>query len=179
MHPKFRSRAVLTGAAGYLAVQFWHTFRNRNSWPFCAYNMFNYDLPEKWQQFRIVLHDADGHTTGPTDPWCLLPVEFFRVVSIMNKMFFGPAGEDLRRTFCTRTLDLVNKTSWGDFDEIRASPVSPASAPFVALDVYVVEVDNECDAFDRSSVRTTELIHRHDPQGVAAGKETGWRIREK
>ncbi|MFF1447843.1 hypothetical protein ACFVYF_06770 [Streptomyces sp. NPDC058274] len=179
MHSKFRSRAVISGAAGYLAVQFWHTFRNRNTWPFCAYNMFNYDLPDRWHQFRVVLHDADGNAMGPTDPWCLLPVEFFRVVSILNKMFFGSADETLRSTFCERTLHLINESPWEDFDEVRASPVSPSAAPFVALDVYLVEVDNTCDAFDRSSVFSAELLHRHDPQGITAGKQIQWLIQEK
>ncbi|MFI9157782.1 hypothetical protein ACIGXI_37720 [Kitasatospora aureofaciens] len=174
MQHTVRSRAVLLGAAAYLGVQFWHTFRNRNSWPFCAYNMFTYELPDRWQQFRVVLHDSAGGVTGPVDPWPLLPVEFFRVVAIMNRMFFVNEDAELRTRFCARTLDLLNRTSWADFDEVRASFRAPAGAEFTALDVYLVEVDRDCDAVDRSSVRSAQLIHRHDPTGAAAGTTVHW-----
>ncbi|MEV7185435.1 hypothetical protein [Kitasatospora sp. NPDC093102] len=170
---------MLTGAAAYLAVQLWHTFRDRNTWPFCAYNMFTYDLPERWHQLRVVLYDADGHAHGPADPWCLLPVEFFRVVSMMQRFFLGSEDQALRARFCARTLDLINESGWKGFDEVRAAPVSPTGAPFRALDVYLVEVDDACDAVDRASVRSAELLHRHDPQGIAGGRSVQWSVHEK
>ncbi|MEV5882444.1 hypothetical protein AB0L74_06935 [Streptomyces sp. NPDC052020] len=173
------ARTVVTVAAGYLAVQFWHTFRDRNTWPFCAYNMFNYDLPERRHQMRIVLHDADGGVVGPTDPWCLLPVEFFRVISILNKLFFVTEDRELRTRFCERTLALINETPWDDFDEVRAAPRSPTAAPFQALDFYLVEVDDTCDAFDRTSVCSVRLLHRHDPRGIAADKDIRWHLQER
>ncbi|MFF4704390.1 hypothetical protein ACWC4D_09980 [Streptomyces sp. NPDC001288] len=173
------ARAVLTAAAGYLAVQFWHTFRNRNTWPFCAYNMFNYDLPDRWHQMRVVLHDADGGAVGPTDPWCLLPVEFFRVISILNKVFFVSQDQELRTRFCERTLELINEAPWDDFDEVRASPQSPTASPFRAVDFYLVEVDDTCDAFDRASVRSVRLLHRHDPRRIVTTDTIQWLIQDR
>ncbi|MER7916499.1 MULTISPECIES: hypothetical protein [unclassified Streptomyces] len=178
MTTQLPARAVLTAAAGYLAVQFWHTFRNRNTWPFCAYNMFDYDLPDRWHQLRIVFHDAHGGCVGPTDPWCLLPVEFFRVISILNKVLFVSEDEELRTRFCERTLHLINETPWDDFDEVRASPVSASAAPFQALDFYLVEVDDTCDAFDRTSVCSAKLLHRHDPHGIAENRHIQWLIQD-
>ncbi|MFJ9762448.1 hypothetical protein ACIRUY_01410 [Streptomyces erythrochromogenes] len=175
MQLNVRPGAILTGAALYLGVQFWHTMKNRNTWPFCAYNMFNYTLPERWVQMRVVLYAQDGTAVGPTDPWCLLPVEFFRVVSLMDQVFFSGGDHELREEFCRKTLRRINNSPWEDFDEVRAAPKSPTGRPFVALEVYVVEVDRaRCDVFDRASVHDPKLLHRHDPEGVTHGTGPVW-----
>ncbi|MEW2577311.1 hypothetical protein [Streptomyces syringium] len=176
----FRTRhlpAVILGTAtAYLGAQLWHTVRDRNRWPFCAYNMFNYRVPEAWEQLRIVLHDDRGRTTGPLDPWGLLPVEFFRVVSILESVLITNQDEPLKEEFCVRTLNRLNTAPWPDFDEVRASVALPDGRPFVALEVYLVEVDAvRCDPRDRASVLSARLLHRHDPGRVTGPDGPHWR----
>ncbi|EMD21776.1 hypothetical protein [Amycolatopsis azurea] len=60
---------TLAAAASYFCVQLAHTLRDRNRWPFCAYNMFNYHVPDRCEQLRVVFYDSGGRTAGPTDPW--------------------------------------------------------------------------------------------------------------
>ncbi|MEU1308346.1 hypothetical protein ABZ419_05530 [Streptomyces cinnamoneus] len=176
----FRTRhlpAVILGTAtAYLGAQLWHTVRDRNRWPFCAYNMFNYRVPETWEQLRIVLYDDRGRTTGPQDPWGLLPVEFFRVVSILESVLIGNQDEKLKEEFCERTLHRLNTARWPDFDEVRASAALPDGRPFAALEVYLVEVDAvRCDPRDRASVLSAGLLHRHDPGRVTGPDGPRWR----
>lgn len=159
--------AVLGATAVLAAVQMWQTIRNRNDWPFCAYNMFNYRVPARWEQLRVALYDDAGNRTGPIDPWGLLPLEFFRVVSLLDVVFLRGRDAALQTEFCERTLHRLNTTRWRDFDEVRGSVRSPSGRPFAALELYLVDVDQkQCDPTDRASVLAARLVHRHDPRGV-------------
>lgn len=168
---------VLWGTSTYLAVQMWHTLRKKNAWPFCAYDMFNYYVLERRYQLRIALYDARGRVTGPLDPWGVLPLEFFRVVSILEMVYFSNQKDEVKKDFSERTLRRANRTSWEDFDEVRAVVRSASGAPFVAFDLYLVEVDSErCDPVDRASVLSTELVYRHDPDGVVSDSALRWAL---
>ncbi|ONI91303.1 hypothetical protein ALI22I_09595 [Saccharothrix sp. ALI-22-I] len=139
--------------------------------------MFSYSLPERWEQARVALYDETGRSTGPLDPWSLLPVEFFRVVSIIDLVFLSNADERLRDEFCDRALRFLNTRPWRDFDEVRAAMRPTDGLRFAALDVYLVEVDlDTCDPTDRSSVLSAALVHRHDPHEVVGQSEPRWRF---
>ncbi len=173
-----RGGIVLALAGAALGGNFWHTFRNRNTWPWCSYNMFSYHSRPRRPQLRVAVHDAQGTMHGPVDPWGLLPVEFFRVVSALDKVLITNQDEQVRADFCARTVALLNDVRWRDFDEVRASLEMPSGAPIAALDLYLVEVDDRaCDPRDRAAVLSASLLHRHDPDGVAH-VVPDWRIRE-
>ncbi|TDV48695.1 hypothetical protein [Actinophytocola oryzae] len=176
---RVRTGAAVLLAAGiaHLGAQLWHTVRNRNRWPFCAYNMFSYSLPDRWEQLRVVLYDTRGVSTGPMDPFGLLPVEFFRIVSIVEQVFITSSDTALRTEFCESTVRLLNNGGWRDFDEVRTNARSASGLPVAAFDLYLVEVDAvRCDPFDRASVCGATLLHRHDPREVVRDQEPGWRL---
>ncbi|MBO0514806.1 hypothetical protein [Streptomyces beijiangensis] len=140
--------------------------------------MFNYKLPMQWEQLRIVLYDQSGRGTKPLDPFGVLPTEFFRVVSILERIFMINKDERLRTEFCDRTLSVMSTDPWGDFDETRATVRPRNGHRFVALDLYLVEVHQDsCDPRDRSAVCEARLLHRHDPEGVIRAASPAWRLR--
>jgi hypothetical protein len=163
--------AVVAASIAYLGIQVRQTVKDRNAWPFCAYNMFNYYLPDRFQQARVVLATDRGELVGPADPWPLLPLEFFRVISIIERVFITCEDRDVRDDFCRRVLHRLNTRPWRDWDEIRGSFRPPAGQRFAGLELYLVDVDfTRCDPVDRTHVLSADLVHRHDPEGVFAGR---------
>jgi hypothetical protein len=130
---------MLLGAAGLFARQLACTWTDRNSWPFCSYNMFNRVLPERIAQPRVVLVD-DAGPTGPMPVYGLLPLEFFRVMSVSSAVYLGGTDAATRDRFTERMLDRLNDHPWRAFDEVRAS-VRPRSGRFTGLDLYEVWID--------------------------------------
>lgn len=173
--------ALVAVSAAYLGVQIRQTFKDRNAWPFCAYNMFNYYLTDCFQQARVVLITDRGHLVGPADPWALLPLEFFRVISVIERVFITCEDPHVRDDFCRKALHRLNTRPWRDWDEIRGSFRPPAGQRFVGVELHLVEVDfTRCDPTDRSQVTSVELMHRYDPEGAfaRAGDQDLWRLLE-
>ncbi|MFF4139491.1 hypothetical protein ACFY1B_50925 [Streptomyces mirabilis] len=161
--------AVLAGGLLYLGLQVTSTVRNTNRWPWCTYNMFSYRSRDRPLQARVRLLTDRGTAVGPADPWGLLPLEFFRVVSLIDDVFIELRERGRQEAFCRAVLDLLNRTSWSRYDERRASFAAPPGERFVAVEVFLVSVDLRiCDPYDRTDVVSVELLHRHDPLGVAA-----------
>ncbi|MCM1946604.1 hypothetical protein NC315_14635 [Streptomyces sp. G2] len=166
---KLLSRAILAGTSAYLAGQVVHTVLNTNRWPFCTFNMFAYHKRDQALQMRVRLVTDDGGTVGPTDPWSLLPLEFFRVVSVLERVFYAQDDIEVRDRFCRQTLERLNRRGWRAWDEVKASFSAGPGRRFVAMELYFVEVDfRTCSPFDRTSVTSAELVHRYDPEGVVA-----------
>lgn len=166
-------RAVLTwtkiaAAAGtVLCIQIACTLSDRNVWPFCAYNMFNYHLDDTSEELRVVLHEEDGWSSTPLDPWGVLPLEFFRVVSILEEMYITRTDEIGRANFSQFLLDQLNTTSWRAFDEVAAGYRPRSGHVLVGLDIYLVAVHADyCDPRDRSQVVTARLLHRYNPRDI-------------
>lgn len=116
-----RWAAIVAGGLLYLGAQVAHTLRNTNNWPWCAYNMFSYHSGDRAYQARVRLLTDCGTAIGPTDPWGLLPLEFFRVVSLIDDIFIEHPEDNRQESFCRSALDLLNSSSWRNFDERRAS----------------------------------------------------------
>jgi hypothetical protein len=171
---------LLGGTAVVLGVQLHHTLRNTNRWPWCSYNMFSYRKRATAQQLRTRLITERGSIVGPADPWGLLPLEFFRVVALLERLFFTEDDQAARERFCRQTLDRLNRRPWGGWDEVKAALVVPAGERFVALELYLVDIDfDRCEPADRTHVVAVELVHRHDPLGVAATvPPVRWRLLE-
>lgn len=178
---KLVSTAILAGTCVYLGSQVWHTLTNTNRWPFCTFNMFAYHKRDQALQMRVRLFTDDGETTGPADPWSLLPLEFFRVVSLLERVFHTHDDVVERDRFCQRALARLNRGGWSSWDEIKGSFAPGRGRRFAAMELYFVEVDfRTCSPSDRSHVLTAELVHRYDPQGVVPVDEPAglWRYAE-
>jgi hypothetical protein len=165
--PNRASRALIAGAVALISAQFWHTLRDRNRWPLCSYNLFNYYIPDRYPQVRVRLVTDRGSVVGPTDPWGVLPLEFFRVVSVIERVFLVCEDREVKDRFCRRVLRRLDASPWSGWDEIKGSYRPPPGERFVAMDLYLVEVDfDRCDPRDRQHVVSAVLLHRHDPQRV-------------
>ncbi|MFG2357838.1 hypothetical protein [Streptomyces sp. NPDC048521] len=171
--------AVVASGLLYLGMQVGHTVRNSNRWPWCSYNMFSYRSRDRAYQARVRLFTDRSTVVGPADPWGLLPLEFFRVVSLVDDVFIEMREQGRQEQFCRSVIELLNTSSWSRFDERRASFTPPPGERFVAIEVYLVVVDfRVCDPQDRTDVVSAELLHRHDPLGVAAIAEAPkWTLR--
>ncbi|NML48990.1 hypothetical protein HHL19_01235 [Streptomyces sp. R302] len=178
---KLLSRAILAGTSVYLAGQVVHTVLNTNRWPFCTFNMFAYHKRDQALQMRVRLFTDDGEAVGPTDPWSLLPLEFFRVVSVLERVFHAQDDVEVRDRFCRQALERLNRRGWRAWDEVKASFSAGPGRRFVAMELYFVEVDfRTCSPYDRTEVTSAELVHRYDPEGVVADRAEAplWRFVE-
>jgi hypothetical protein len=165
-------RSLITALAtfGYLAVQSVCTMRNSNSWPFCSYNMFSYRVGDRCHQPRVRLVTDRGTVLGPTDPWGLLPVDFFRVESILKIIFSARASRRVRDRFCADVLRRLNARPWPRWEEVVESFRPAPGERFVGMELSVVEVDFEvCDPNDRAVALNSRVIHLHDPSGAFPG----------
>lgn len=165
-----RKGVLFAATAAFLAKQFHQTWRKRSDWPFTSYDMFSYSLPETYQQLRVVPYDRAGASYGPFDPWGLLPLEFFRVVSILQGLFMRPLRWDSRAEFCELVLDWINDRPWADFDETRPSLPNYKGERIVALELFLVEVCRDCDPVHRDDVHSFRRLYRHDPLSVVSGE---------
>lgn len=130
---------LLAGVTGYLAAQMVCTWRDRNRWPLCSYNMFNRRLPARLAQPRVVLYDGSG--AGPAQPvYGMMPLEFFRVVQIFGEVFLANDDDALKDRFAARVIGRLNTSPWRGFDEVRAS-YRPRSGRFTGFDLLEVWID--------------------------------------
>jgi len=105
----------------------------------------------------------------------MLPVEFFRVVPVLEKVYLLEAPDRVKKDFSRAALDWMNHRPWPKFDEVRSSVTGPSDRPVRAFDVYLVEVGpDEGDPWDRADVLSARLVHRHDPIGVAPAAEAAF-----
>jgi hypothetical protein len=131
--------------------------------------MFSYQLGDNQQQQRIRLVTDRGAVLGPTNPWGLMPVEFFRVEKILEQVFLAHSSTALKDEFSAALLNRLNKRRWRNWDEIRAPFHPPPGHQIVAMELYLVDIDfATCDPADPRQVRQATLLHRHDPLGVLA-----------
>lgn len=160
---------LVSSIAAALGTQARYMIKNKNRWPACTFNLFNYHLPDQMPQFRVRLITAEGSVVGPTDPWGLLPLDFFRVVSIVEQIFYANSDPDVMDRWSAAVLRQLNTSPWRRRDEVRASLRPPGTEQFAALEVYLAQVHyTRCDPGDRCAVLSVELMHRHDPRGVVA-----------
>ncbi|SDT83353.1 hypothetical protein SAMN05216371_8174 [Streptomyces sp. TLI_053] len=168
-----RRRHVIALAAaltGHLALQLFHTLTDRNTWPYCSYNMFSFHAKGVQTRWHVKLVTDGGLVLGPVSAWGLLPLEFFRVDAIIKKVFLQNVDPDLRTSFCESVLVRLNTRPWRGWDEVKRPPVPPAGQRIVAMELCTVELDLvTTDAQGRPRIRGTRLIHTHDPDRVLSG----------
>lgn len=153
----FAEAGLLAGALVYFGAQLAHTWRDRNRWPLCSYNMFNRCLPARLAQPRVALHDGSG--TGPLQPvYGMMPLEFFRVVRIFAEMFLGNDDEAVQQRFAARVVDRLNREPWEAFDEVRRS-YRPRSGQITGFDLYEVWIDMaDFDPAEGGPLHDTKLL---------------------
>jgi hypothetical protein len=128
---------LLSLTALFLCVQIWHTFVDQNNWPFCSYNVFSQIRGKQSQTFKIRLYESAGETRL-VDVWEVLPLEFFRAISVFREVYFG-GSDEARRRLASFILGELNDSPWGEFDQTYAS-ARPAGR-FVAFDFLLVDID--------------------------------------
>jgi hypothetical protein len=160
---------MLTAGCGiFLGMQLGCTLHNRNRWPFCSYNMFAYDPEETYEALRVQLIDDSGEKTLVLDPWGLLPLDFFRVISALIEIYVVGEDEERKHAFGEATLAGLNGRPWSAFDEVRPQLRPPPGRRFVGFDLLYVHVDaSSCDPVDRSSCVKQSVIYTHR-QGLRA-----------
>ncbi len=153
---------VVAGIA-VVAVQFTATIRDRSTWPFCSYNMFNRALPNRMpNHLRIILLDDAGGRSAPLRVWGLLPLEHFRVASTFLTVYLAGDDEQEQRALAEQVLSLVNDAPWRSFDQRKAPPRPPAGRRFVGFELFRVALDlTTYDGRTDSPYADQELLYRY------------------
>lgn len=156
-----RAPLLAAAALGVLTmVQFVHTVRDRNRWPFCSNNMFNRVLPDRLPQLRVRLRDGD-QWTEPRSVYGLLPLEFFRVVDICAAVLMENEDRQVRDRFCLRVVQRLNSSPWRGFDEVSDSERPTAPNGFTGLELLLVTVDlADYSRSTDSPLHDQQVLHR-------------------
>lgn len=175
-----RTRLLVAGLLGHLVIQMWHTLADRNRWPFCSYNMFSFRAKDLQTHRRVRLVTDRGAVLGPMSVWGLLPLEFFRVDTLVKKVFLQNTDPQLMDAFCADVIGRLNGRGWPAWDEVKKSPSPPPGHRVVALELYAVETDLMVDdPHDALQVRKATLVHSYDPDRVLGHHESpAWRLPE-
>jgi hypothetical protein len=157
----FKLVTALTAIGALFSVQLLSTFMNKNYWPFCSYNLFHYQSPQRVQEIRVRLFDDRGNSTPILDTWGLLPLEYFRVISILRQIYISNKDENIKQNFSIKMLKRLNKRPWKPFDEIKSPIRSFSGRPFIGFELLLVDIDlNTYNPFDRSSYTRQQVLYR-------------------
>ncbi|MGL5829101.1 MAG: hypothetical protein ACRC0L_05975 [Angustibacter sp.] len=146
-----RSLRALTGSrAGRLALatmlgNIVATIFNRNIGPFCSYNMFYGSVPSEYPQLRVRVRYVDGTESAVLDVRGLMPFEFFRTVSMLERVFLHAAGEPYRTSCAQAILDGLNSHPWGPRDEVNPSLRSPDDPLITGFDLLLMRTRSDSD----------------------------------
>lgn len=162
-----RLSALAIGLTGHLCLQMAHTLADRNTWPYCSYNMFSFQAKDVQGQRRVRLVTDRGAALGPAAVWGLLPLEFFRVDRIVKKLFVEEDDHGRRDEFCAAVLERLNNRPWRRWDEVKPSLSPPPGHRIVAMELYHVEVlVGGPDPRNPRRVRNARLLHTYDPHDM-------------
>jgi len=124
----------------FISIQLFHTWNNKNRWPFVAQNMFAHDLPDPVKRIVCIVRDTNG-IQKTVFPYAILPVEFFRAQRMLIQVFLTGNDEDKQAEFAKYILDRLNNSPWIGIDEIE-SPVRPSDgAIFTRLTLQLRSYD--------------------------------------
>jgi hypothetical protein len=102
-----------------LGVQLGHTLLDRNTFPFCSYNVFAFQAPA-----RLVA-----------------PLEFFRARQVVMRAVVGNDDPVRGESVATQLLRRLNEAPWPAFDETLASARPAPGTRFVGLEVVLFVLD--------------------------------------
>jgi hypothetical protein len=131
-------RGCVAFTALFFSVQLGHTFFDQNNWPFCSYNMFSRIRPKQSQTYKIRLYEEAGESRL-VDVWEVLPLEFFRAISVIREVFVNSNDAEKQRALAAYIIDTLNNSPWDAFDQTYAS-VRPQTR-FVGLELLQIELD--------------------------------------
>tara|TARA_Y100001968_G_C19422580_1_gene752594 strand:+ start:224 stop:670 length:447 start_codon:yes stop_codon:yes gene_type:complete len=115
-------------------------YRNKNSWPFVAQNMFAHRYKGPIQRIFIVLLDNYGHETTIL-PSRVIPVAFFRAQRMVLEVFTNQFGAYDRNEYANEILQNLNNKPWSRFDEIDPSIQPKKGRRFIGLQVQVCTLE--------------------------------------
>jgi hypothetical protein len=136
-----RRRALLLFLlAAFFAVQLAHTVADRNTWPFCSYNVFSFLPPLRLPVPRAVLHQDDGaEQVVPLGR--VVPLEFFRARQVLLNVLMRGDDPLQGERVAAALLRRLNEAPWPAFDETLASARPAPGRRFVGLDLVLYTVD--------------------------------------
>jgi hypothetical protein len=122
----------------FFTVQLGHTLFDQNNWPFCSYNMFSQLRKTQSQTLKIRLYESNGEPRL-VDVWEVLPLEFFRAISVIRQVYFEAEDEQTKTALASYILHALNDSPWGNFDQ--QYPSARPIERFIGLDLLRVELD--------------------------------------
>lgn len=122
----------------FLLVQLGHTLFDQNNWPFCSYNVFSRVRPLQSQTLKARLYEEDG-SLRLVNVWELLPLEFFRAISVIQKVYIEGNNQEAQTQLAQYILHTLNTSPWNNFDQTY--PSARPTSRFVGMEILRVEVD--------------------------------------
>lgn len=119
------------------------TFTNKNQWPFCPYNMFNFNSKTIVYKYKIQLYTSDGEVSF-CNPEEVVPLEFFRAGIFFKKIFGNDSlkSEEEKRDISNKIINNINSSEWNEFDEISNS-IQLNNSEVCGFNFLIIEHDLE------------------------------------
>jgi hypothetical protein len=93
---------------------------NVSPWPLMAYNFFANEPVGSTSHYRFVLIQTDG-SEREVEPGKLVPIEFFKAASFVNRALLKYDGEAERAELLRNLMRQAQRRPWHSFDEVWAS----------------------------------------------------------
>jgi hypothetical protein len=135
-------KALAFATVAFFAAQLLHTILDRSSWPLCSYNMFSRVRPLTSSIPKVLLYEDRG-AVRVADVWEVLPLEFFRAISLTQNVFYTGGDEATRERLAAFILEGLNRRPWGAFDQTYASARPSPGARFVGISFARWRIDLE------------------------------------
>ncbi len=121
-------------------MQLGHTLKDRNTFPFCSYNVFAFLAPTRLVTPRAVLRQSDG-ATQVVPLGRVVPLEFFRARQVVMRQVVGSDDPVRGERIAAGLLRRLNEAPWPAFDETLASARPAPGTRFVGFDVELFVLD--------------------------------------
>lgn len=121
---------------GILSLNLICTISNTNLWPFCSYNMFNFNVEKSISRLKISICEDTGECQI-VNPGNILPIEFFRANRFFSSIYLKGS---LNNEFKKKVLLRLNNNPWGQFDEIMPAALPKYGNSFVDFQIIIQNI---------------------------------------
>jgi hypothetical protein len=125
-------KALAFATATFFAAQLLLTILDRSYWPLCSYNMFSRVRPLTSSVPKVLLYEDSG-AVRTADVWEVLPLEFFRAISLTQRAFYAGDDEARKERLAAFILESLNRRPWGAFDQTYQAARPSPGARFVGI----------------------------------------------